>query len=76
MRERERERERERLHIHIIYISRACTHARTHIPMDVPKFQEHFNGMICPILPVDRICYKENSFLMLSLVDCQKCICH
>ena len=33
-------RERERLHIHIIYISRA---------MDVPKFQERFNGMICTL---------------------------
>ena len=24
-------------------------HARTHIPMDVSKFQERFNGMICTL---------------------------
>ena len=47
MREREREREREITYSYYLHFARV--HARTHIPMDVPKFQERFNGMICTL---------------------------
>ena len=49
MRERERERERERDITYSYDLHFARVHARTHIPMDVPKFQERINGMICTL---------------------------